>query len=57
MAERGWLATDLARAAGVSNMSVSRVLSGEGHSARMVEKLARALGRTARRYLLRGEAA
>jgi plasmid maintenance system antidote protein VapI len=51
MAERGWLATDLARAAGVSDMTVSRFLSGERRTARTADKLARALGKTVRRYL------
>jgi plasmid maintenance system antidote protein VapI len=58
MAERGWNATDLARAAAVSNMTVSRFFSGERRTARTALKLANALGKTPRRYLVRaGEAA
>jgi transcriptional regulator with XRE-family HTH domain len=50
---RGWLPRDLARAAGVSDMTVSRFLNGSRANPRTVDKLARALGFTARRYLLR----
>lgn len=57
MAERGWLPTDLARAAAVSNMTVSRVLNGKRQNPRTIEKLARALGKSTRRYLIRSEAA
>jgi transcriptional regulator with XRE-family HTH domain len=57
MAERGWIATDLARAAAVSDMTVSRFLKGERNNARTAEKLARALGRGIRRYLIRSEGA
>ena len=56
MAERGWLPTDLARAAGVSDMTVSRFLKAERGNPRTAEKLARALGRGIRRYLIRSEA-
>lgn len=57
MSERGWLPTDLARAAGVSDMTVSRFFSGERANPRTVEKLAKALGRGLRRYLVRSESA
>lgn len=53
MALRGWLSRDLARAAGVSDTSVSRFLNGERPSPRMAAKFAHALGTTIRRYLLR----
>jgi plasmid maintenance system antidote protein VapI len=53
MAERGWLPTDLARAAAVSDMTVSRFLKGERTNPRTAEKLAKALGRGVKRYLLR----
>lgn len=53
IAERGWLPADLARAAAVSAMTVSRVLAGTRANPRTVEKLARALGKTTRRYLVR----
>jgi len=51
MAERGWMNTDLARAAGVSDMTVTRFFSGERRTPRTADKLARALGKTARRYM------
>ncbi len=51
MALKGWMPTDLARAAGVSDMSVSRFLKGETQTERMAERLARALGYGPRRYL------
>jgi plasmid maintenance system antidote protein VapI len=51
MALKGWMPTDLARGAGVSDMSVSRFLRGETQTERMAERLARALGYGPRRYL------
>jgi len=57
MAERGWLPTDLAKAAKVSDMTVSRHLSGQRQNPRTIEKLAAALGRSIRRYLIRSELA
>lgn len=56
MALKGWMPTDLARVAGVSDMSVSRFLKGETQTERMAERLARALGYGPRRYLLNVEA-
>ncbi len=56
MAERGWLPTDLARAAAVSDMTVSRFFSGERRTARTAAKLASALGKSTRRYLVRSDA-
>lgn len=53
VAARGWLQTDLARAAGVSNMTVTRFLRGEHQTPRTAQKLAQALGFSVRRYLLR----
>lgn len=55
IAERGWMPTDLARASGVSDMTVSRFLRGEYQTARTAAKLAKALGRTVRRYLIRSD--
>ena len=52
MAMRGWLNTDLARAAGVSSMTVTRFMRGESQTARTAEKLARALGYSVRRYVI-----
>jgi DNA-binding LacI/PurR family transcriptional regulator len=53
MATRGWIVRDLARAAGVSDMTVSRFLSGEIQTARTAKKFADSLGFTVRRYLVR----
>jgi transcriptional regulator with XRE-family HTH domain len=49
---KGWLNTDLARAARVNDMTVTRFFRGEHQSARTAQKLAAALGYTPRRYLL-----
>jgi transcriptional regulator with XRE-family HTH domain len=52
MTARGWLPTDLAKAAQVSDNTVARFLSGERRNPRTAEKLAAALGRSIRRYLI-----
>lgn len=52
MTAKGWLPIDLARAAGVSHMSVGRFLRRERQTARMAKKLAEALGRSVRRYIV-----
>lgn len=52
MLAKGWLQTDLAKAAGVSDMTVTRFLRGERQTARTAKKLANALGRSVRYYLL-----
>ena len=49
---RGWLPRDLARAAAVSDMTVSRALNGTRRNPRTWDTLARALGYTVRRYLI-----
>lgn len=51
MTQRGWLAVDLARKAGVSHMTVGRFLSGERQTPRTLKKLADALGYDVLRYL------
>lgn len=56
MALKGWMGVDLARAAGVSSMTVTRFLRGEAQTARTAERLARALGYTVRRYFVSVEA-
>ncbi|HXG71478.1 MAG TPA: helix-turn-helix domain-containing protein [Gemmatimonadaceae bacterium] len=56
MALRGWLPTDLARVAGVSDMTVSRFLRREAQTAKTAKKLAEALGYTVRRYLISSRA-
>lgn len=52
LAAKGWLPTDLARRAGVSDMTVSRFLSGERRTARTAKKISKALGRSIHRYLI-----
>lgn len=52
MAAKGWLQTDLAHAAGVADMTVTRFLRGERQTARTAKKLAKALGRSVRHYLV-----
>jgi transcriptional regulator with XRE-family HTH domain len=56
MALRGWNNADLARAANVSCMTVSRFLRGDTQTARTADKLARALGHPIRRYFSHVEA-
>lgn len=51
LAERGWLPTDLARMARVSDMTVGRFLKGIHQTSRTAAKLATALGYSVRRYL------
>ncbi len=51
IAARGWLPRDLARAAGVSDMTISRVRKGVTANPRTWERLARAMGYSVRRYL------
>lgn len=50
MTDRGWLATDLAKAAKVGRHTVYRALNGERHSPRTWRKLAKALGKEVRDY-------
>lgn len=50
--DRGWLKTDLARAAELSDMTVSRFFRGKQQNARTAKKLADALGQPLRRYRL-----
>lgn len=50
-AERGWMRTDLARAAGVSDATLSHAWRGGSATAKTVRKVATALGRPVRRYL------
>lgn len=52
MAVKGWLPTHLAAAAEVSDMTVSRFLSGEIQTAPTAKKLAKALGRSVVRYIV-----
>ncbi len=52
MEAKGWLPIDLARAAAVSHMTVSRFFSGERRTARTGKKLASALGQAHKRYLV-----
>jgi transcriptional regulator with XRE-family HTH domain len=52
MALRGWLPRDLARQAGVSDVTVSRFLRGSQQNAKNCKQLADALGYSVRRYLI-----
>jgi transcriptional regulator with XRE-family HTH domain len=53
MAAKGWLQSDLASAASVSDMTVTRFFRGDHRTNRTAKKLARALGYSVRRYLVR----
>jgi transcriptional regulator with XRE-family HTH domain len=53
MALRGWLQSDLAQHAKVSDMTVTRFFRGDHRTNRTAKKLATALGYSVRRYLLR----
>ncbi|MGV3518181.1 helix-turn-helix domain-containing protein [Luteitalea sp.] len=57
MAAKGWLQTDLASAADVSAMTVSRFMRRARQSPRTGAKLAKALGYSPKRYLVRVSAA
>lgn len=57
MALRGWNNGDLARAAGVSGMTISRFLRGHRQTAKTAAKIAHALGYSVRRYFAGVEAA
>lgn len=56
MAAKGWLPAHLARKARVADMTVYRFLSGESQTAPTAKKIADALGRSVRRYLISAEA-
>ncbi len=53
MAAKGWESKDLAAAADVSEMTISRFLRGETQTVKTAKKIALALGRSPRYYLLR----
>lgn len=55
MAERGWMPTDLARHSKVSNATVSRFLNRKIQTAKTARKIAGALKKPIRRYLVRAE--
>lgn len=50
MEELGWMRTDLARKAGLSDMTVSRFFRRKQQTPRTAKKLADALGQPLRRY-------
>jgi plasmid maintenance system antidote protein VapI len=56
MAERGWQPTDMAHKADVAVSTVTRFLRREYQTPRTAKKLAKALGRSVRRYLIPSEA-
>jgi transcriptional regulator with XRE-family HTH domain len=53
MAVKGWTKLEFAIRAGVSDMTVIRFLRGEQQTAPTAKKLAKALGRSVERYLIR----
>lgn len=57
MALRGWNNSDLARAAGVSSMTIGRFLSGQHQTPGTAARIAQALDRPLRRYFSHVEAA
>jgi transcriptional regulator with XRE-family HTH domain len=52
MAAKGWIAKDLALAAGIAELTASRFLRGLAQSPRIAKKIATALDRTPGDYLL-----
>lgn len=52
MAAKGWTKSDLANKAAVADMTVIRFLRGESQTAPTAKKLAKALGRSVRRYIV-----
>jgi transcriptional regulator with XRE-family HTH domain len=52
MALKGWTKLDLAKAAGVADMTVIRFLRGDSQTAPTALKLAKALGRSVKRYVI-----
>lgn len=52
MAALGWSKSDLADKAGVNDMTVIRFLRGERQTSKTAKKLAKALRRSIRRYLI-----
>ena len=52
IAAKGWFFSDLAKRAGVSNMTVTRFLRGEHQTNPTAKKLSRALGYSVRRYII-----
>lgn len=57
MALKGWNNSDLARASDLSAQTISRFLRNDGQTAKVAERIARALGYTVRRYFSHVEAA
>src|SRR6266536_1136890 len=52
MVPKGWNKTELARAARVSNMTVTRFLTGERQTNRTADRIAKALGYAPDRYIV-----
>lgn len=52
MAERGWLATDLADATGLTDQTISVFLKDEIQTPRTAKRIAQALRRSVRRYMI-----
>ena len=52
MAIKGWNKLDLSQAAGLSAMTVIRFLRGDNQTAKTAHKIARALNRSIKRYII-----
>jgi plasmid maintenance system antidote protein VapI len=52
LASKGWSSTDLARCADVAVSTVTRFMNGTHQTAPTAKKLATALGRSVRRYIV-----
>jgi transcriptional regulator with XRE-family HTH domain len=56
MALKGWNNRDLARAASVSDMTITRFMRGDAQTAKTAERIARSLGYSVKRYFSHVEA-
>jgi transcriptional regulator with XRE-family HTH domain len=55
MARRGWMATHLAAACGLSVRTITRFLEGDTQTAKVAHKIATAFGHDVDRYLISSE--
>lgn len=56
MAAKGWMLTDIAREAALSNSTVGRFFSGKRRTPRVAKKIALALGYQVKRYIVMKQA-
>ncbi len=52
MAIKGWNKLELSQAAGVADMTIIRFLRGENQTAKTAHKIAKALNRSIKRYII-----